>query len=78
MLMGSKPRGEELAMKGKAGDEVVVDGRELGDLRRTGKVLEVLEAGGVTHYRIQWDDGTDCIFFPGSDARFVHPGARKR
>ena len=26
---------------------------------------------------VRWDDGTDCVFFPGSDARFVHPHARK-
>jgi hypothetical protein len=34
-------------------------------------VLEVLETGDVRHYRVRWDDGTDCIFFPSSDAHFV-------
>ncbi len=65
-------------MKGHVGDEIIVEGRNLGDLAREGEVLEVLETGGVTHYRVRWDDGTDCIFFPSSDAHFVRPGAVKR
>ena len=64
-------------MKGNVGDEIIIDGRHLEELPRTGEVLEVLETGDVTHYRVRWDDGTDCVFFPGSDARFVRPGARK-
>jgi len=64
-------------MKGKVGDEIIVEARHLGEIRRMGEVLEVLETGGVTHYRVRWDDGTDCIFFPGEDAHFVHPGAHK-
>jgi hypothetical protein len=58
----------------KPGDEIVVDGRHLDDLPRKGEVLEVLTNGEVVHYRIRWDDGTDCIFFPASDAHFVHTG----
>ena len=66
-------------MKGKVGDEIIIDGRHLGDLPRTGEVLEVIETGGATHYRIRWDDeGSDCVFFPSSDARFVRPGVRNR
>jgi hypothetical protein len=64
-------------MKGSVGDEIIVEGRHLGDLPRKGEVLEVLQTGGVTHYRIRWDDGTDCVFFPSSDARFVPPGRSK-
>ena len=77
MLEGSEEQRREVAMKGQVGDEIVIEGREIGDLRRTGEVLEVLETGGVTHYRVRWDDGTDCVFFPGSDARFVNTHARK-
>ena len=64
-------------MDARVGDEIVVEGRNLGDLSRKGEVLEVLSTGGVVHYRIRWDDGIDCIFFPGSDAHFVRPGATK-
>ncbi len=63
--------------EGNVGDEIIIEGRHLGDLRRMGEVLEVLETGGIPHYRVRWDDGTDCIFFPSSDAHFVRPGARK-
>ena len=66
---------EEDEMKDvKVGDEIVVDGRHMDDLPRKGEVLEVLTSGGVIHYRVLWDDGTDCIFFPASDAHFVHTG----
>lgn len=54
------------------GDEIVVDGGRVDDLARKGEVLEVLRTGGVLHYRVRWDDGTDCIFFPGPDAHVVH------
>ena len=60
----------------KAGDEIVVDGRHMNDLPRKGEILEVLTTGDVVHYRVLWDDGTDCIFFPASDAHIVHTGAR--
>jgi hypothetical protein len=56
---------------GCAGDVVVVDSRDGDDPRRTGRVLEVLTTGGVVHYRVRWDDGSDCILFPGPDARVV-------
>lgn len=58
----------------KVGDEIVVDGRRMNDLPRKGEILEVLTSGDVVHYRVLWDDGTDCIFFPASDAHFVHTG----
>jgi hypothetical protein len=61
----------------KVGDEIVVDGRHMNDLPRKGEILEVLTAGDVTHYRVLWDDGTDCVFFPASDAHFVHTGRRQ-
>ena len=61
-------------MVGKVGDEIVVDGPHLGDLPRRGEVLEVRNTGDVVHYRVRWDDGTDCIYFPSSDARFVTLG----
>jgi hypothetical protein len=53
------------------GDEIVIDGRVDAPARK-GEVLEVLRTGGVPHYRVRWDDGTDCIFFPGADAHVVH------
>lgn len=60
----------------RVGDEIIVDGRHMDDLPRKGEILEVLVSGDVAHYRVLWDDGTDCIFFPASDAHFIHPGVR--
>jgi Domain of unknown function (DUF1918) len=70
------PRPKESPMDVTVGDEIIVDGRHTNDLPRKGEVLEVLTSGGVEHYRVRWDDGTDCIFFPSSDAHFEHLGAR--
>jgi hypothetical protein len=58
------------------GDEIVVDGPHQGDPPKKGEVLEVLETGGVRHYRVRWDDGHEGLFYPGSDAHTVHPGQR--
>lgn len=64
-------------MEAKAGDEIVVDGRNLGDPQRKGEIIEVLGEGNVLHYRVRWDDGHDSIFFPGSNAHVVRPGRTK-
>jgi hypothetical protein len=58
-------------MEAKVGDEIVVDSPRTGEEPRKGEILEVLEAGGVRHYRIRWDDGHEGIFYPGSDAHVV-------
>lgn len=64
-------------MQASVGDEIVVDGPHLGDPQRKGEILEVLDQGGVVHYRVRWDDGHESVFFPSSDAHVVHPGGRK-
>jgi uncharacterized protein DUF1918 len=61
-------------MEAKVGDEIVVDGVRTGDLSRKGEILEILNVGDVTHYRIRWDDGQDSLFYPGSTAHVVHLG----
>jgi hypothetical protein len=65
-------------MHAEVGDQIVVDGASLGDLPREGEVLEVLETGGVTHYRVRWDDnGHETVFYPGSTAHVVHTRRRR-
>lgn len=59
-------------MNGNVGDEIVVDGRHINDVPRKGEILEVMSNDGIEHYRVRWDDGTECLFFPGSDAHVVH------
>ncbi len=59
-------------MHAQIGDEVVVEGRFVETVPREGEVLEVLETGGVEHYRVRWDDGHESLLFPGNDAHIVH------
>lgn len=59
-------------MRAKTGDEIIVEPQQLGGQRREGKVLEVLGRKGHEHFRIQWDDGRESMFFPGPDAALRH------
>ena len=52
----------------RIGDIVVVDGHRVGDLKRTGEILDILGDAGRPHYRVRWDDDHESIFYPGSDA----------
>jgi hypothetical protein len=58
-------------MDAKVGDEIVVDGVATGDPKREGEILEILDSGGVVHYRVQWDDGHESLFYPGSTTHVV-------
>jgi hypothetical protein len=60
-----------MTMEAKVGDEIIVDAPRTGGEPRKGEVLEVLETGGVRHYRVRWDDGHEALFYPGSDAHAV-------
>lgn len=55
-----------------AGDRIVVDSHRVGGGRREGEILEVIEAGETTRLRVQWDDGKESVFVPGSDAHVEH------
>jgi hypothetical protein len=50
------------------GDIVVVDGHRVGDIKRTGEILDVMGDAGRRHYLVRWDDDHESIFYPGSDA----------
>ena len=41
---------------------------------KKGEVLEVLDRGGVEHYRVRWD-GHEALFY--RDAHSLHPGQRR-
>jgi hypothetical protein len=51
-----------------AGDVVSIDGRRVGDAKRTGQILEVLGEPGHEHFRVLWEDESESVFYPGSDA----------
>jgi hypothetical protein len=65
-------------MDAKVGDEIVIDGLHTGDPQREGEILEILERGGVVHYRVRWDDGHESVFFPGSDAHVIRLGRSRQ
>jgi hypothetical protein len=65
-------------MDAKVGDEIVVDGLRTGDPPREGEILEILERGGVVHYRVRWDDGHETVFYPGSNAHVVRLGRTRK
>lgn len=60
------------APRAQVGDLIVIEGHRLGESRRIGEILEVLETAEHEHYRVRWDDGRESIFTPGSDAVIRH------
>ena len=53
---------------GREGDVVAVSGHRVGEHERLGEILEVLGEADHVHYRVRWDDGSESVFYPGSDA----------
>ena len=49
-------------MTGKAGDRITVDGKK--GAARTGEILEVIQGGVGTRYRVRWSDGHESVFSP--------------
>jgi hypothetical protein len=58
-------------MKANVHDEIVVDAVQTGQPQRRGEILEVIDRGGVVHYRVRWADGHETIFFPSSTTHVV-------
>jgi hypothetical protein len=57
---------------GQVGEVIEIEAHHLGEGRRIGKILEVLDPGEHEHYRVRWDDGRESIFYPGNDAHIHH------
>jgi Ala-tRNA(Pro) deacylase len=58
-------------------DVIEVTGRRVGDVPRTGEIVEVLGEPDRPHYRVHWDDGHESVFFPGTGTR-IRRGAGTR
>ncbi|HYJ68830.1 MAG TPA: DUF1918 domain-containing protein [Nocardioidaceae bacterium] len=69
-------------MYAEVGDELIVDSRVVGGVRRDGEIREVRGPHGEPPYLVRWSDtGRETLVFPGPDAhvhRIEHPGAAKR
>ena len=60
-------------MFAQVGDELIIEGHEVGRPRRVGRVEEVRGADGGPPFMVRWDDtGRATLLFPGSDCRIVH------
>ena len=60
-------------MQAKVGDELIIEGHQVGEPRRTGKVEEARGQNGGPPYRVLWDDtGRSTLIFPGSDCHIKH------
>jgi hypothetical protein len=62
------------AVIAQLGDRIIVESVHLDTGRRSGEVLEVLGDGETRHYRVQWQDGHESVYFPGPDARLAAGG----
>jgi hypothetical protein len=58
----------------KVGDEIVVDSVQVGGPKREGKILEIHEDADTVSYVVQWDDGHESLFCPGSTTHVVKLG----
>lgn len=68
----------QIVAKGRArsGDVVVVTGHRVGEVERSGEILQVLGAPERQHFLVRWDDGHESVFYPGSDAIVHRPRPR--
>ena len=63
-------------MKAKVGDQLVIDGTNVGDPRRVGVVTAVAHPDGSPPYVVRWlNDDHESVVFPGPPARVEAAGA---
>lgn len=61
--------------RARAGDQIIVEGRSVGAVRRDGEVIGVHHDDGSPPYDVRWSDtGRVTLFFPGPDAHIRHLG----
>jgi hypothetical protein len=65
-------------MRANIGDRLVIRSRNVGTQERSGKIVEVRGADGSPPYLVEWDGGTQGVFFPGSDATIETDASRRR
>ncbi len=71
--MTSEDVAEEVAMRAKVGDRIIIRGHHVGEPERDCEVLEVRGADGGPPFLVRWgDSGHEALFFPGPDATVQH------
>lgn len=62
-------------------DVIKLVARRVGDVPRSGEILEVLGEPAHRHYRVRWDDGHESLFYASGDTTIVRarplPGRRR-
>jgi Ala-tRNA(Pro) deacylase len=58
-------------------DVIEVAARRLGDVPRTGEILEVMGGAGHTHYRVRWEDEHESLFYPAGHTR-IHRSSERQ
>jgi hypothetical protein len=64
-------------MEGKAGDRVALDGKKVGQPKRTGVIKAVTKGLSGLRYNVSWDDGTASIISPSLGNLTVEAGKKK-
>jgi hypothetical protein len=67
-------------MKARAGNRIVLESERVGQVDRTGEILEVHESPYGPEYRVRWDDGRITEFRPkAGSARILgaEPAAKR-
>ncbi|CNE30482.1 protein of uncharacterised function (DUF1918) [Mycobacterium tuberculosis] len=55
-------------MYAQIGDRLHVHGNVVGQPDRTGEIIEVRGRDGGPPYVVRFDDGRECLMYPGPDA----------
>lgn len=66
----------DIHTEARVGDVVVESGHKVGNVGRSGEILEVLGEPAHQHYRVLWEDGHESLLYPGSDATVHTPATR--
>ena len=61
-------------MRAEVGDKVVVHGRTVGAVSRTGTVVEARGTDGGPPFLVRYEDGHEALVFPGPDVQVEHHG----
>ncbi len=66
---------KDIAEGWKAGDVIIVEGRNVSSSPRKGEILKVLGEVSHPHFSVRWEDGHETIFYPAHDVtlRHAHP-----
>jgi hypothetical protein len=65
-------------VKASVGDRLVVSGHRVGEVERSGELVEVRGHGGAPPYRVRWPNGQESVVYPGSDYRIVVKRSARR